>query len=190
MLSVFLNTATSASARDKSCRFTGLLPVAPSSSSPVFASWCGLPCECLLVCFCLRSVCAVGILFVFLITSHTDMYVVATNPRGPWIRFHVPPRRHPYSARDISCSLVLRVGTCQLMRIQGLRAVTNIHRQFCCTKGAHVKVSPSCRLLFRVVVHNTNLDWHSNCSWHFSVSACSWQLVFCTLITRRCVPLF
>ena len=78
--------------------------------------------------------------------------------RGPWIRFHVPPRRHPYSARDVSCSLVLRVGSCQLMRIQGLRAVTKVHRQFCRTKGAHVKVYPSRRLPFRVVVHNANLD--------------------------------
>ena len=108
----------------------GLLPVAMSSSSPVFASCCGLPCECLLAVFCFRSVCAVGILFGFLTASHTDMYVVVTNPRGPRIRFHVPPRRHPYSARDISCSLVLRVGSCQLMRIQGLRAVTKIHWQF------------------------------------------------------------
>ena len=73
---------------------------------------------------------------------------------------------NPYCARDISCSLVLRVGSCQLMRIQGLRAVTKVHRQFCRTKGAHAKVYHSRRLPF-CVVHNTNLDWHPNCSWHF-----------------------
>ena len=31
--------------------------------------------------------------FLFFITANTLMYVVATNPRGPWIRFYVPPRR-------------------------------------------------------------------------------------------------
>ena len=80
----------------------------------VFA--CGL---CVQLAFCC----------VFDCLSHS--YVLRCHKsRGPRIRFHVPPRRHPCSVRDISCSLVLRVGSCQLMRIQGLRAVTKVHRQF------------------------------------------------------------
>ena len=131
-----------------------LLSVARCLSSPVFASRWRVTCECLLAGFCLWSVRAVGIFFVFLKAPHTVMYVVVTRAdpgfASKFLHSDIP-------ARDISCSLVLRAGSGQLMRIQGLRAVTKVHLQFRCTKGAQAKVYPLRRLLYRVVVHKNKL---------------------------------